>query len=412
MPKLTKTVVESAAPREKQYTVWCSDLTGFGVYVHPTGRRAYFVDYRNADGVRRRMTLGPHGKVTTEEARKLALAALGGAVRGEDPAAERATRRKSVTVSELCDAYMAAAEKGLIFGKGGRRKKESTLYVDRGRIERHIKPLLGRRLVIDIQRSDIVRFLRDVTAGKTASNQKTDKKRGRAIVEGGAGTASRTTGLLGGIFTFAASEGIRPDNPVHGVKRPADNRRQRRLSADEYKALGKALKAQAEEKAPPQAIAGVWLLALTGCRLGEVQKLRWSEVDIKGAALRLGDTKTGQSVRPLGSAAVEVLKALRPTSGNPFVLAGARTEAGYFTSLPAFLGRVTTKGGLADVTAHTLRHSFASVADDLGFTEATTGAIIGHSGSTITSRYIHKLDSVLVAAADRIAAEIFRQMTS
>jgi hypothetical protein len=61
MPKLTKAVVDCAELRDKQYTIWCSDLKGFGAYVHPTGRRTYFVDYRSGDGVRRRMTIGRHG---------------------------------------------------------------------------------------------------------------------------------------------------------------------------------------------------------------------------------------------------------------------------------------------------------------------------------------------------------------
>lgn len=120
MPKLTKSVVDAARPRESQFTVWCSELKGFGVFVHPTGKRTYFVDYRNAQSVRRRLTIGRHGVVTAEEARRLALAALGGVARGEDPADERARRRKAMTVSELCQQYLTAAGQGLILGKGNR----------------------------------------------------------------------------------------------------------------------------------------------------------------------------------------------------------------------------------------------------------------------------------------------------
>ena len=94
MPRLTKQIVDAARPKERAYFAWCSDLPGFGVRVHPTGRKAYYVDYRNLDGVRKRMTIGAHGKITTEEARKLALQTLGDAAKGEDPAQERATRRK------------------------------------------------------------------------------------------------------------------------------------------------------------------------------------------------------------------------------------------------------------------------------------------------------------------------------
>ncbi|WFU90720.1 hypothetical protein QA644_32885 (plasmid) [Rhizobium sp. CC1099] len=96
----------------------------------------------------KRMTIGRHGPLTVEQARKLAMAELGGVVTGRDPADDRATRRRSVTVRELCEDYLAMAEKGLVLGKGNRPKKTSTLYTDRGRINRHIVPLLGSTRVV------------------------------------------------------------------------------------------------------------------------------------------------------------------------------------------------------------------------------------------------------------------------
>ncbi|TIL63546.1 MAG: DUF4102 domain-containing protein, partial [Mesorhizobium sp.] len=144
MPKLTKAVIDGAELRDKQYTIWCSDLKGFGAYVHPTGRRTYFVDYRSGDGARRRMTIGRHGVITADQARKLAIETMGGIVlQKADPLLERKTRRKSLTVSQLCDQYLKAARKGLILGRSRRPKKASTIAIDTGRVERHIKPLLG-----------------------------------------------------------------------------------------------------------------------------------------------------------------------------------------------------------------------------------------------------------------------------
>ena len=57
----------------------------------------------------------------------------------------------------------------------------------------------------------------------------------------------------------------------------------------------------------------------------------------------------------------------------------------------------------ADVTPHVLRHSFASLAGDLGYSEPTIAALIGHKGHTVTSRYVRAADAVLLAAADAIA---------
>ena len=148
--------------------IWCGDLPGFGVRVWPTGRKVYYVDYRNRSGHRKRMAIGVHGKLTTEEARKRAVVTFGEVIKGDDPVEDRATQRKSLTVKALCDNYMQAAERGLIMGKGGRPKKVSTLGTDYGRIERHIKPLLGNKLVRELTRADINRFIRDVAGGKTA----------------------------------------------------------------------------------------------------------------------------------------------------------------------------------------------------------------------------------------------------
>lgn len=411
MPRLTKTVIDKAEIREKQYTVWDSDLKGFGIYINPRGSHAYFVDYRSEDGNRRRMAIGRHGSITTEQARKLAIETMGGIVlKRDDPLLERRTRRKSITVSELCDNYLKAARQGLIIGRSGKAKKSSTLETDAGRIERHIKPLLGKKLVIDLKRSDVAKFIRDVTAGKTAYSGKSEKPRGKIVVAGGAGTAGRTTGLFGGILTYAVSEGIIEHNPAHGVKRPADQKRDRRLTADEFKALGKALSESDHE--PWQAIIGTKLLALTGCRLSEILKLTWAEINLEAQVLRLGDTKTGASIRPLGKVAVDLLKEIKPEKAKGYALPGVRLPEKPYGSLDSAIDRITKAAGLTGVTAHTLRHSFASIAADLDYSDNTIGAMLGHARSGITSRYTHRLDSVLIAAADKIAEEVNRQMES
>ena len=141
---------------------------------------------------------GRHGKLTADQARKLAIATLGETVKGRDPAEERVQQRKALTVKELCDRYLAAAGKGLILGKGDRPKKASSLYVDRGRINRHIVPLLGKKRVQSLKPADINKFVEDVASGKSATIEKTNKKRGKSIVRGGLGTAARTVGLLAG----------------------------------------------------------------------------------------------------------------------------------------------------------------------------------------------------------------------
>jgi integrase len=401
--KLTKRAIDELVPlQNRDLYVWDDDVAGFGLRMKPTGVRSFMVQYRNGSGVSRRITLGKFGVLTADEARKLAKAKLAEAARGDDPAEKRSEFRMAMTVRQLCRSYLEAAAKGLITGKRGRPKKPSTLYVDRGRVERHILPLLGNRPVRDLKTPDIIRFMRDIASGKTADDIKTGF-RGRAIVEGGAGTASRTIGLLGGILSFAVSEGIIPANPARGVKRPADKRREIRLTEDQYRVLGKALSDAASRGENPAAVLAVRLLALSGCRRGEIERLRWDEVDLAARCLRLSDSKEGKSIRPLGGEAITLLEKL-PREGR-YVLPGANSDKP-FVGLPKAWSRIIKGADLPDLTPHGLRHAFASVAADLGYTEPTIAALLGHATHTTTGRYIHHLDAALVAAADRVSARI------
>ena len=156
--------------------------------------------------------------------------------------------------------------------------------------------------------------MHDVAAGKTAGREKT-KPRGLSIVRGGRGVAGRTVALLGAIFTYAVRQGIRLDNPVHGIVRFAEGRRQRRLIDDEYRQLGMALSKARQEKVWQPAIAATWLMILTGWRRGEVLGLRWSEIDLPRRTAQLADTKTGASLRPLSELACSVIQS-QPRIGD------------------------------------------------------------------------------------------------
>lgn len=408
MVKLTKRVIDALAPRDKDYFEWDDELPGFGVRVWPSGKKIYLAQYRTGKQTKR-FKIGAHGPLTVEEARKEAKIVLGDVARGEDPQHDRATRRKSLTVKELCEAYFDAADKGLVFGKRGNPKKASTIYVDRGRAKRHIIPLIGAKLVQDVTQADAVRMMRDITVGKTATTEKTDKLRGRAVVEGGAGTASQAVTLLSAILTYAVSEGIVPHNAARGIKKPAVGKRTRRLDAKEYRALGKALTEAAD--VPWQGIVGTKLFLLTGFRLSEIAGLKWSEVDEAGSCFRLDDSKEDASVRPVGKPVFDILAAVSRHDGNPYVLPGPRSEEGHYTSLDEAIRKLTKKAGIEGVTSHVMRHSFASVAGDLGFTEITIAALLGHAAAGVTQRYVHHLDSVLIAAADKVSGEICNMMS-
>ena len=399
--KITKRTVDAAKSGRRDSFIWDTETRGFGLKVTPVGNKVYLFQYRwPGEKYAQRITIGKHGDPwTADKARTEAEKYRGDVKRGINPAALKNAEKAEKSVSELCDQYLA---------EGCETKKPSTLATDRGRIEHHIKPLLGRKRVKDVTPNDIKRFMKDVAAGKTAADIKTGP-RGRAIVEGGRGTATRTVGLLGGIFSFAVGEGMRHDNPVRGVKRFADRKDERYLSPDELARLGDALTTAEREGENAVAIAGVRLLVLTGCRKSEILTLKWEHVDFDRACLRLPDSKTGERTIPMGAPALELLASLPGIEGNPYVLPGEK-HGHHLVGLPRVWERLRKRAGLEDVRLHDLRHSFASVGAGAGMGLPVVGKLLGHRDPKTTARYAHIAADPAKVAADRIAGTIAAAM--
>lgn len=405
MPKLNKRFVDSTESRQTDYVVWDDDLPGFGIRVFASGKRSYVIQYR-AGGRSRRFTIGLHGIWTAETARREAKAQLGKIAQGENPAEQKQFDHNAMTVKELCDQYVADMEAGLILGKGGTPKKRSTIGTDIGRINGHIIPLLGRKRVRDLTRADITKAMNDIITGKTRRTKKTGNLRGKSVLRGGRGTASRTVGLLGAMLGYAIDAGVITTNVAHGVKKPKDQVRDRRLTPAEYAILGKILRDARSDTKFAMAADIVRQLALTGCRRGEIIGLKWSDVDLDDSCLRLATTKEGASIRPIGLPVVEFLEKRSNTRVGSSVFPGRRSEDGPIGNFPALWKQLLADTSLADVTPHIFRHSFASIANDLGFTEITIAALVGHAKGSVTSKYVHTLDTALIMAADTIAGYI------
>lgn len=401
MAKITNRTVEAAQPTSGDYFIWDDEMPGFGLRVFSSGRRSYLVQYKK-DGRNRRVTLGLHGRITPTEARQLAKQIFGEIAKGHNPAEERAVIRRDPTIHELCELYL----------KEGRAakptKKESSWKTDASNIERHIRPLLGNRKLRSLTKADVQRFQSDVTVGKTARDEKTGF-RGRAIVKGGAGTASRATSILGAMLNFAVDRGLVPVNPAKGVKLHPTKRRERFLSAEEMARLGEALgEAEARSEAAPS-VAAIRLLILTGCRKGEITTLQWRFVDEERGLLRLPESKTGAKVVPIGGPALEILKALPRFPGEPFVFPSPR-QGRHLVGLQKVWERVRDAAKLENVRLHDLRHSFASVAVTGGHSLYMVSKILGHRDTRTTEIYAHLAADPMKDVANQTASLIADMM--
>jgi integrase len=182
-----------------------------------------------------------------------------------------------------------------------------------------------------------------------------------------------------------------------------------RLDEAGYRRLGKRLAAAERAGMRWQAIEAIRLIALTGCRRGEIQRLRRTEVDLAGQALRLGDTKTGYSVRPIGLVAAKALNRAMERAKSEFVFPAIR-GAGHFQGTDK-AWRTIAGRRMLNVTPHVLRHSFASTAEDVGMSVPTIAALLGHSVSgSATLGYIYKVDTALISAANRVAEKVAASM--
>src|SRR5262245_24323228 len=275
--------------------------------------------------------------------------------------------------------------------------------MDRSRIECHVKTLIGRRTVAGLTRRDIERFQTDVAAGKTAKPRKETGRGGKA--SGGRGVAARTVGMIGTIFEFGKRHGLIVDNPARGIRRFPDNKRRRFLSLDEIAALGQAMREAAADGENRTGVAAIHTLLLTGCRRSEVLALPWTQFDAKARCIRFEDTKSGAQIRPIGATAAKHIVAQARHKNCQWVFPAAHGN-GHFVGLPRVLARLCRRAGLKDISVHTLRHSFAAMAAELGFSELTIAGLLGHSVPGVTARYAHLPDSALIAAADRVSARI------
>ena len=334
----------------------------------------------------KRVTVGRHGVVTAEEARRRAALILARIKAGEEPAAEPLAARpaEGPTVAELArrwlDEHVAVRCKP---------KTESTYRLI---VDKHILPALGKMPAQAVGHARVTELHHRLCATPVMANQVVD-------------TLSR-------IYYAAGDRGQIPEacNPCRLVAKNRERKRERFLTDAELRRLGQVLdEAGSRKGVSVHAAAAIRLLLLTGCRKGEILNLRWDEVDLEARELRLPDTKVGPRTIILSQEAAAVLAAVSRIEGNPFVIPG-KVRGRPMRNLNDPWEEVCRRAGLEDVRLHDCRHSFASRALALGEPLPMIGRLLGHTQVETTARYAHLAkDSVhdsAVRVSESIAADI------
>ena len=385
---LTKRIVDRLAVDDKDAVFWDRELPGFGLRVYPSGAKVYVVQTRCA-GRSKRATVGRHGDVSPDQARKEAARIIARIKAGEEPIP--VAPKADPTMAELAERYQrehvamrcrpaTAAHYGIMLAK-------------------HIVPALGKLKVAEVERKHILAFHYELREKPTVAN--------------------RALEMLVKMFNLAEAWNLRPPgkNPCRFVRRyKVQPQHERFLTPEELGRLGRALDAApAERLASRHGAAAIRLLVLTGCRRNEILGLRWEDVGFEAGELRLRDTKTGARMVPLTPAAAEVLEDLPRVAGNPWVFPGKKRGT-HQRNINDSWDRIRKRAGLDGVRLHDLRHSFASRALAMGESLSMIAKLLGHTqvqtkacSQSLSHYVIEKQDLSVSSPMSTDGASIIRQ---
>lgn len=406
MPKLSKSFINQIKDLSYPDKTFTDDeIKKLAIRIQGN-KKSWILTYR-MNGKQEKMTLGSIFERTPEDVRTEAIELLDMINKGISPKDHRNQARNILNISELCDLYMA---------EGVTHKKESTLKIDKGRITHHIKPLIGNIRLSELNTGDIERMMIKIMNGDIKSAQEQCKKRGRSRVTGGKEAANRTVQLLSAILNFARHRELIDKNPAKFVKRPKTPAKETFLDPQDIKHLGTILKhpLYCDKK---EAINAIKLLLLTGCRKNEILSLRWDFIDFDNQCFRFPDTKTGKQNRVFGIAALRLLKEIKSKNKSPWVFPATKGE-GHYVGLPKIFTKIcfsklmndcadsVTTFSQPNIKLHSLRHTFASISNLLGYNDFTIAGMLGHHIKTTTARYSHNVDSALILAANHVSEYI------
>ena len=367
--KLTDARIGKLKARDIEYMVWDTRIAGFGVRVRPSGHKSY-VYHRHADGQSRKFTLGPVALGSVDEARCDCMEVWGRMQSGE--------RAEGVDDAQapLFRDFVAGSWRAACYEPC----KPSTKTSKDWALNNQLLPIFGDLPLDKIDRTGVIRWFEGYSA--------------RA--PGGANSALL---VFRQIMNHAIARGHIETNPTRGLKRNPRPKLTRFLSREEIGRLHEVLDLYEPRRPSCRAQADIIrLLLLTGCRSGEILKLRWREVD--GDTLELEDSKTGPRQVLLSPEARAIIER-QSRSGSPWVFPSPVNPARTRVDLSLWK-KVRKLAGIEDVRLHDLRHTFASQAAMQGIPLPVVARLLGHAQVQMTLRYAHVSDRDVEAAAERI----------
>ena len=363
-----------------------------------------------------------------EKARSEAKICFGYVEGGKDPKRERRRHGKAQTFRVVAEDFMRLHVAAL---------KKPRTHEEYGRLLRlHIYPALGDRPMDGIGRADLAKLHTGLASRPSAAN--------------------RCLALFDTIWNWAKGRGdVEAETPSKGIQRNPERPRERYLTPDEMRRLGKALyeaetvglpwtykpsaKAKHRPKAvtttvlDPHAVAAIRLLMLTGARLREILEARWDYVDWDRGMMFLPDSKTGRKTLYLSTMALSILAGIERVAGNPFIIPGSN-KGEPRADLKRPWAAITKAAGLAaakvapskggegkrqlrlahsqpGLRIHDLRHTFAAMGAGSSLGLPVIGKLLGHSQSKTTQRYAHLDADPMHKAANMIGAQIAAAQT-
>jgi integrase len=379
MARITKRTIDALVENAAPGVMRDDDVKGFGVRLNANGSVSYYVEYRAGRGRSfpvRRVVLGKHGSLTPDQARELAKRTLARVLAGDDPSAERAARKKEMTVGDLLRHALDTHWRP--------KARQSTAKNFSGMIERTLVPEFGKVRLSDLQRSHI----------RTWHAKQTHRTR----------QANLDLAILRKALSIAVSDGLISENPASKISPYPERKRERVPSDDELRGILEVLEGAALR---PQAALLLKLLIFTGCRTGEWRIAQWDWLDLQGEVLRLpaDASKAGARSVPL-STIVQALLVDAPRHSR-FIIPNGTGDGPLPPSAVRDAWEIVLKAAnLSDIHVHDLRHAYATRGAGLGASALVLRDALGHKTLQMTSRYVSRQTDPVRELTERIGAQI------